>query len=297
MTLGSPGDDGTRRVRLADGRVLAIIEYGDLKGRPVFYFHGTPSCRYEGWLAAEAAVREGVRLIAVDRPGLGRSSWQERRRLVDWAGDVAELADLLGLGRFGIAGHSGGGAFVFATASVLAERLDFAIAFCPWGPPEPDGAGLNRLDRMYFQLARLAPDWMLAAFSPLALAGRRFPELFVALLGRAVSAPDRAVLRRPAIRARFVRMLREAFAEGGRGAAWEALICYQPWGFALGDIRCPVHVWFGDEDVFVPPEMAARIERELKQPVVRRLANTGHLGIEHWQEVFAAACGAATNAR
>ncbi len=63
---------------LPDGRVLAYLEWGDDNGYPTFYFHGAPSSRLEGAFADGAAKRNGFRLIAVDRPGFGRSTGRPR---------------------------------------------------------------------------------------------------------------------------------------------------------------------------------------------------------------------------
>ena len=81
---------------LPDGRALAYLEWGDDGGYPVFYFHGTPSSRLEGAFADGAAKRAGFRLIAVDRPGFGRSTFQQGRRFRDWPEDVCALADAWG---------------------------------------------------------------------------------------------------------------------------------------------------------------------------------------------------------
>ena len=74
-------DDTERRARLADGRVLAYLEIGDPSGAPVRYFLGFPGSRLEGRLAADAARRRGLRLLAPDRPGFGASTRQPRRTL------------------------------------------------------------------------------------------------------------------------------------------------------------------------------------------------------------------------
>src|SRR5215469_10466634 len=81
------------RLRLADGRTLACLELGDPAGPPVLYFHGFPGSRLEARVAAEAATRLGVRLLAVDRPGFGQSTFQAGRTVRSWAADVAALAD------------------------------------------------------------------------------------------------------------------------------------------------------------------------------------------------------------
>jgi pimeloyl-ACP methyl ester carboxylesterase len=283
-------DDGTRIARLSDGRDLAFLECGDPRGRPVFYFHGTPSSRYEGLWVARAAARHGLRLLPIDRPGMGLSTFQERRRLLDWPKDVEELADLLGLERFGIAGHSGGGAFTFAAAHGLAHRLELAIALCPWGPPSLGSLaeGLNGHDRAYFHLAQRLPGVMRAAFAPLGWTIEHWPALFLRVMKRSVSAPDREALERPGFQDTLTKALQEAVRAGTRGAAWEALICYQPWGFELREIACPIHVWAGDQDVFVSNAMTDAIEHELAHGIVHRLPGKGHLCVEHWEDAFAA---------
>lgn len=98
-------------IRLDDGRALGFAKYGDPAGRPIFYFHGSPSCRLDwSWFGDEAwALSHGVRFIAIDRPGMGLSDYQPDRRLVDWPDDVAELADALGIETFGVWGLSAGG--------------------------------------------------------------------------------------------------------------------------------------------------------------------------------------------
>src|SRR5262249_40114462 len=77
---------------LPDRRALAYLEWGDSAGYPAFYFHGTPSSRLEGAFADGAAQRTGFRLIAVARPGVGRSTFQEGRTFRDWPADVCALA-------------------------------------------------------------------------------------------------------------------------------------------------------------------------------------------------------------
>src|SRR4051794_235788 len=101
-------DDG---LVLSDGRRLGFAEWGPEDGRPVFQFHGSPAGRLDRWGDASALDRLGVRLITIDRPGIGRSDRQRGRRVVDWADDVRELADQIGTKRFAVVGFSLGGPY------------------------------------------------------------------------------------------------------------------------------------------------------------------------------------------
>jgi pimeloyl-ACP methyl ester carboxylesterase len=72
------------RITLSDGRKLGFVEFGDLKGKPVFYFHGFPGSRLEAKLAERISRDSHVRFIGIDRPGFGLSEFKPDRRLMDW---------------------------------------------------------------------------------------------------------------------------------------------------------------------------------------------------------------------
>lgn len=60
-------------IELADGWSLGYLEVGRSDGPAVIHCHGSGSSRLEALMMAEPARALGVRLIGVDRPGIGRS--------------------------------------------------------------------------------------------------------------------------------------------------------------------------------------------------------------------------------
>src|SRR5947209_5723448 len=109
--LGSP-----TTLTLRDGRHLAYAEYGDPQGSPVVFLHGWGDSRLTRHPDDRGTAALGVRLLTVDRPGVGWSDFQRGRTLLDWPDDLAQLAGHLGVPRFAILGHSGGGPFALACA-------------------------------------------------------------------------------------------------------------------------------------------------------------------------------------
>ncbi len=126
-------DEGT--VRLRDGRLLAYVTWGDPQGELVFSFHGSPSSRlFRPNVAVTASCGGPSRHVA--RPGYGRSDFQEGRSLLDWPDDVAALADALGVDSFAVVGHSSGGPYALACASVMLSRVAgtaLVSSRCPLG--------------------------------------------------------------------------------------------------------------------------------------------------------------------
>jgi len=156
---GPPATD--REIRLPDGRRLGYAEYGDLTGKPVFFFHGWPSSRL--FLRSQAAVTaaQGVRVIACERPGFGLSDFQPKRQLLDWPVDVLALADALGIDRFAVAGHSGGGPYAAACAFKIPSRVTAAAIISGLAPLDcPQATGdMMAANRLFFGLARRLP-WL-----------------------------------------------------------------------------------------------------------------------------------------
>ena len=112
-------------IMLPDGRQLGYDEYGPSDGKPIFYFHGTPSSRKDWRTLGNESMPEklGVRVIVADRPGMGLSSFQAGRSISDWSSDVENLADVLDIERFAVFGHSGAGPYVLAFALNIPQRL------------------------------------------------------------------------------------------------------------------------------------------------------------------------------
>ena len=109
-------DADQRELRLTDGRRLSYCEYGAPRGAPAFFCHGWPGSRLDFSANDEPAAEAGVRVISVDRPGIGRSDPQLGRTVLDWANDVAALADSLSIDRFAVFGFSFGGPYARACA-------------------------------------------------------------------------------------------------------------------------------------------------------------------------------------
>src|SRR5262245_42142040 len=109
-------------VTTSDGRTLAYLEVGDPDGPLVLHNHGGPSSRLEGHLFAEAAAKNRLRFVCVDRPGIGQSSPQKERTYASWANDLTAIADSLGHEEFGVTGWSEGGPWALAAAAYINPR-------------------------------------------------------------------------------------------------------------------------------------------------------------------------------
>jgi pimeloyl-ACP methyl ester carboxylesterase len=161
-------------IALPDGRSLAYAEFGDPDGRPVLFFHGTPGYRLNPWIADAELRSLGVRLIALDRPGVGRSTARPHRRLLDWPDDVQTVTDALGLERFAVVGFSNGGPHAAACAHKLGRRVSGTALVAPMPPlDEPGAVQQLGVPGWYYPVARRAPWALRALLAALAALARR----------------------------------------------------------------------------------------------------------------------------
>lgn len=270
-----------QRLRLADGRGLAWYEYGDPRGLPCIYTTGTPASGLIGLMFSEMARKAGVRFISVDKPGYGHSDYMPGRRLSDWPRDIAMLADHLGLQRFAVMGESGGGPHVLALAWGLPDRVTVALSIAGMGPGHESWVreGMKPVNRKLFWLAQNAP-WLLR-FAMRSMASTvndpKKREKWLVQQMAVAPASDRAVMERhPDLLPLTMTAFGDAFREGPRGAVQEMQIFGRPWDFALGDIRVPVQIWHGTEDVNVPVAVARRLGQEIPGVKMLILEGAGH---------------------
>jgi pimeloyl-ACP methyl ester carboxylesterase len=281
-------------MRTRDGRSIGVLEVGRPAGVPVFHFHGSGSSRLEALLVADAAEKAGVRLIALDRPGIGQSDPCRRNRLLDWPEKVVEVADALKIPRFAVVGMSAGGPYALACAAGIPDRLTACGLICAVAPPE--------------LILRAGPAWMRLLWA----SARRFPTAFGAFLRAAVPdqpqsvaaaekwirwwtrwmAPaDRTVLRDHGTCAGLARAFAESTRQGAEAARREAISEVQCWGFAIENISFEnIFLWHGEQDRLTPAAASRLFADALPHCRATFYPHDGHFStaLVHAQEIFAA---------
>jgi pimeloyl-ACP methyl ester carboxylesterase len=268
------------QLKLADGRTLGYAEYGDPRGRPLIYLHGFPGSRLAGGALDEAARAGGVRVLAPERPGLGLSSPQPGRTLLDHARDVRSLAEALGLGRFTVLGESGGGPYALACAHELPDLVDCVAVVCGLGPVAGAGAtaGIALKERIGYAIAARAPLLAGRALVPIAAWARRRPRQFLHVTRWQLGQADRQTLRGPLgdlVAADFA----EAFRQGGRGVGQELALLFRPWPFDPSTIRVPVAFFHGAQDRTVAVAVARELAPSVPGAGLRISEREGHFSL------------------
>ena len=275
-----PEIEGT--VVLPDGRRLGYAEYGDPTGTLVLWFHGTPGARRQiPVVGRRAAERLGLRLVCVERPGVGASTDYIYPLLRDMADDIAIVADRLGHERFMVAGLSGGGPYALACAHDLPARV-IAVAVLGSVVPTVDdeelAEGLLALTRQWNETLRLVRWPVGVGLTALVRVATPLARPALETFARLLPSGDQRVLHDPEIQSMFIDDLVTGTGRQCRAALNDLILFGRPWGFHLADISVPVFWWHGDADPIIPIDQAYRAASLLQDVEFVVRPGESHLG-------------------
>jgi pimeloyl-ACP methyl ester carboxylesterase len=273
--------DATGRVVTQDGRKLTYLEVGDPGGPLVIHNHGGPGSRLEARLLADPAAKNRLRLVCVDRPGMGQSTPQKARSYAGWADDLIAIADALGCQEFGVTGWSEGGAWALAAAAYIDPlRLRHVTSIAPgsYGAFGDNWAAqyLSKIDALGGSLAlRFTPGFRLM-YAAVGITAKHFRESFVKQVRTGVNDYDRQILLRPEIGTAFSDASAECFAHGSDGLVRDAELLYRSWAFDVTTIERRVHMWQGLDDRLVPDHINKAMANAMPGSVWHPVEGAGH---------------------
>jgi pimeloyl-ACP methyl ester carboxylesterase len=280
VLLPAPRLEGS--YRLNDARRLGFAEYGAPEGRVVFWFHGTPgAARQIAPSARVAAERLGIRLIALERPGIGGSTPHAYANVAAWADDVVDIADRLGIGEFACIGLSGGGPYVLACAARYPERVVAGAVLggvAPTAGAEAIGGGLVGFTRRFAPLLEFGRGLGTRSLQPLVRAAlplrSKLFDVYVAISPEG----DQRVFAAPEMRAMFLDDIVRGTRRYAAAPLLDLILFHRDWGFSLRDIAVPIRLWHGDADHIVPLAHAEHLASLIPDVELRVRPGESHLG-------------------
>ena len=278
--LARPRLEGSVAVR--DGRRLSFAEFGTPRGAAIIWMHGTPGARRQIPLEARAYAEEhDLRLIGVDRPGIGSSTPHLYADVLDWTADLEMLADTLAIDTMRLIGLSGGGPYVLAAGAALPDRvhgIGVLGGVAPTKGADAVGGGLMALAPYaapLLSLARVPLGFVMAQVIRLVR-----PIAGPILDGYAAVQPrgDKELLARPEFRAMFLDDLLNGSRFQVSAPLSDIVLFTRHWGFELAEVAVPVRWWHGDADHIVPFAHGEHVSGRLPDAVLTPIEGESHLG-------------------
>lgn len=284
--LCMPKEGGAERqeyeLRYPNGRKIfySVLGASDLK-RVVFYSHGFPASRIEASVAHRVAQQLGLTVIALDRPGFGRSEWYPFRRFEDWAEDVSLVADHHEIPRFSILGVSGGTPTAVAAAALLSSRVSSLTIVSGISPikSSSDLVGMNTVNRFFLTMGRKLPCMAKGIVWCLAQLWRTYPRVVMLWFGMLLPKADRRLVSQREVGVILATNIKEALSQGVRGAVSEFMLLISDWNSLLSKIAVPTAIWHGDADTYVPVAMGENLHRSIPGSTFHKVVDGGHFMI------------------
>lgn len=267
-------------IQLRDGRNMGIASVGMDDGFPIIHFHGSGSSRLEVILLAEQASDEGVRLIGLDRPGIGLSDPKSGYRLLDWPDDVVEVANQLGIERFAVEGLSAGGPFALACAYKIPHRLTACGLISTVSQTDLVMRAGNRSMRTMWWIGVHAPNIMLfyaRLVQRMTGSDEASIEKYLVRYSAHLGAADKQLLNDPKIRRSIAQAMAESFRQGAEGNLEIVVTEIQPWGFQIDQIKFEkLFLWHGEQDKVMPIAPARLLAQILPHCTATFYPDDGH---------------------
>jgi pimeloyl-ACP methyl ester carboxylesterase len=290
MPIARPKLEGN--VAVGADRQIGFAEFGDPQGRAVFWLHGTPGARRQ--IPVEARVyaeKKHIRLIGVDRPGIGSSTPFQYRNVLAFADDLRTIADVLGIDEMAVIGLSGGGPYALACAAAMPDRVVVTGVLGGVAPtigPEAISGGLMSLGSAVAPLMpliglplRLVAVGLIQLIRPL---GSRAVDMY----GRVSPEGDRRLLARPEFKAMFLDDLLNGSRKQMAAPFADIVVFARDWGFRLEEVKVPVRWWHGDKDHIIPFEHGEHVVSLLPDAELYTLPGESHLaGLGYAEEILA----------
>ncbi len=268
-------------IAVGEDRQIGFAEFGDPQGRAVFWLHGTPGARRQ--IPTEARVyaeNHNIRLIGVDRPGIGSSTPYRYENIAAFAEDLRTMADTLGIDKMAVVGLSGGGPYALACAAGMPDRVvDVGVlgGVAPFRGADGISSGLMNLGSRVAPLLSLGGNPLRLGASLLIRTVR--PVASPALNVYALMSPqaDRHLLTRPEFKAMFLDDLLNGSRKQLAAPFNDIILFARDWGFRLEDVKVPVRWWHGDHDHIVPFAHGEHVVSRLSDAELFHLPDESHL--------------------
>lgn len=258
------------QTRLPDGRNLGWAEWGPEQGTPVLLCCPAATSRWLGF-GGDVVEPLGIRLIAVDRPGLGASDPAPGWTFEGWVQDVRQFAEARELAGLAAVGVSQGAPFTLACA---AAGIVTGAAVVSGGDELANPALRDLLApevRKLVDTVALDPAGAEAFFR--GYNADAMWNMVMAMSGEG----DRRVFNDPEFAPAYRRGLAEGFAQGSAGYARDTMLVMSRWPFDLAGIIVPVDLWYGEQDAIAvhSPDLGASLARRIPTARLHVLPDAG----------------------
>ncbi|CAM6111966.1 unnamed protein product [Calypogeia fissa] len=277
-------------MQLSSGHTLGYAVHGPSSGFPIFFPHGFPSSRLEACWLSKAAHKVGVKFIAPDRPGIGLSTRDPNRTLLQFPNLISQLATHWVLSNLVSSAALEEAHIPFACAKVLPPSQLVSVGIVAgFGPPSLGFEGMSVGNKFLLGL-QWCPSLIqkLMEWTFMRSARNPDPEVFRAESEKAVEVFEKDAIEGGELFQACVGGAREHWRQGRGGFVDDGRVVVAPWGFELEDVEFEgVQLFYGTADTKTPVSIGRQIAARLKKAVLTEYEGETHMSIvDHTEDML-----------
>lgn len=264
------------------GGLISYRLYGDLHSRfpPVTFFHGTPTDSLQAGELHVPAKKMSLKIIAIDRPGLGFTTHDPKRVILDFHKYLVAILQYLRIKSFYMISISGGTPYLLSSLKYFGPREVLGVAIVadvpPWYMAKPH---LDAISRAKLLVVNRLPD----AVQTTALAGLHQvlaktvgTSAAQAFLPKAVSMLGNDLLDLPP-------------TANPVGALLDTQLMQMEWGFSPTEVRYKgIKMWYSEKDTIIALAAGKALSNKLRKPILKIVKAPGHeqMMVDHGEAVL-----------
>ncbi|MCA9379719.1 alpha/beta fold hydrolase [Candidatus Dojkabacteria bacterium] len=271
-------------IKLKNGKTISYSVYGNKNGYPILMCHGANGTRLQAMKFADTADALNLKIITPDRPGYGESTTEENRDYLEWADDISEFLDLLGIEKLGILGISAGANYALACVYKYPSRFKKVVMVSA-----TSGAFLYRKgpEKKLAEIVMSHPKLLHLYMEFIDKVNGKTKELKFNIQKFGLSDSDLELFENLDLPELIDMSEREAYINGPEAPASDVLRMLKDIDFDSKSIKKQVTFWYGARDKIVPLETVAFIENIVPKYKIVIKSDAGHLLVfQHMKEIL-----------
>ncbi len=239
----------TQTLTLSDGRDVEYICHGTLSGQVIVYFHGAPGSCQEFPYFDDISRLSNRGVIALNRPGTGKSTFCEKWDAISFSANLNELLETLNVKHVTLMGFSAGGLYACAFARYYPKKVVRLLLLASVIP--------NDDPTVFQKSAHIIQCFYTMAVNDHKILEKQLvnittPEALLDLVVATLSPVDSAFFNESESRSKLLMHYSDTIHQGISPLVREIVNVASPWGFALDDIEAEIKIWCGTSDYNVP---------------------------------------------
>lgn len=271
--------DYNQQVKYANGRVLSFSDIGPKQGLPVITFPPTSGSRLQVHPDISVLFDLNIRLITVDRPGFGHSTYIDNYNLQCVTEYTEALADHLTLETFALLGFCGGTTHALAGSSMLGKRVLHTTLISSVTPYQSVDLFKGNKSSFFIDLATSMPQMLNPLLTLSVSMLMKEPDRYYAQLFPKLCESDKEALLKTDFNDNFLLALRECMRQGPKSFCEELVLLGSYWGIDFKQVDQPITFWHGKEDQYVPIHLIQKFSNEFENAELIEVEKHGHFVI------------------